>query len=131
KKKNSKSGYKITDEQFLEALKACAGIFVKTAKYIEDKYNITYSRQAVRSKAEKMKDELDQIRESNIDLAEATLFELMESFDDKTKLRAVEFYLKTQGKNRGYSDKVEMEHKGCVNIIWNSNSDNEESDEFD
>lgn len=130
-KEKKKRTHKVTDEELLEALQANAGIFARTARYIEEKYGIQYGRSAVCRRAKKFKEELEQIREANIDLAEATLLELMECFDDKTKLRAVQFYLKTQGKKRGYTEKSEVEHTGTMSVNWGLTEEDGTSDEFD
>jgi len=103
------NGSKISDAQFLSILRENAGLFARTAKAIKSKFNIEYSRQAVRDRAERFKSELEDIYEENLDIAEEGLHTLMRSKNENVKLRAIELYLKTKGKKRGYQEKIEME----------------------
>ncbi len=48
-----KQNYKLTDEEFDEIYKENFGLCALTAKAIEKKYDIKYSRQAVRERSEK------------------------------------------------------------------------------
>jgi hypothetical protein len=48
---NNKQTYKITDEEFKEAYSICKGNCALTALYIQENYNISYSRQAVYKRA--------------------------------------------------------------------------------
>lgn len=50
--KKNKHNYKLTDEQFKEAYRACEGNFSQTSKYIQDHFRIPYSKQAVQDRAE-------------------------------------------------------------------------------
>jgi len=100
---------KISDEQFLSILRESAGIFGRTAREISKKFKIKYTRQSVRERAENFLNELTDIREENLDIAEEGLHSLMQSKNENIKLRALEIFLKTQGKKRGYNEKQEVD----------------------
>ena len=107
---------KISDEQFLSALRENAGLFAQTAQAIEKQFGIKYTRQAVRSKAETFKDDLLDIYEQNLDVAEEGLLSLMRSKTESVRLRALELYLKTKGKMRGYTERHDVNISGSINI---------------
>src|SRR5580658_7069618 len=46
-----KKTHKLTDEQFIEAFRASEGNFSQTARYIEERFNISYTKQAARERA--------------------------------------------------------------------------------
>ena len=99
---------KVSNKQFILALRANAGLYAKTAQALSQEFEIDYSRQAVRLRAMKLKDELTEIEEANLDLAEEGLHHLMKCDENNIKLRAIEFYLKTKGKKRGYVERKEL-----------------------
>ena len=99
---------KITDEQFLSLLRENGGLFARTARAIKKQFGIEYSRQAVRDRAGKFPEELMDIAEENLDIAEEGLLSIMRSSNEQTKLRAIELYLKTKGKKRGYVERQEV-----------------------
>lgn len=101
---------KISDKEFLATLRECAGLYARTARMIEVEFGIKYSRQAVRARAEQFKEELEDIEQQNIDIAEEGLHSLMRSKNERVKLRAIELYLKTKGKKRGYIERQEVDH---------------------
>ena len=101
---------KITDEQFLSILRENAGLYARTAKAIEKQFGIQYSRQAVNQRAKSHPGELQDIREQNLDVAEEGLHTLMQSKNESVRLRSIELFLKTQGKNRGYSERQEIKY---------------------
>lgn len=101
---------KITDEQFLSILRESAGLFARTARAISKQFKIKYSRQAVRDRAKSFPEELLDIAEENLDIAEEGLLTLMRSGSENIKIRALELFLKTKGKKRGYIEKQEIEH---------------------
>ena len=59
---------------------------------------------------------VEHIEERNLDRAETALQGLIEAGN----VTAIIFYLKTKGKNRGYSEKAEIENVGppVVNMVW-------------
>lgn len=98
---------KLSDVQFLSILRANGGLFSRTARAIEEKYKVTFSRQAVRERALKHPKELQDIEEEIIDVAEEGLQGMIRGSDNRVKLRAIELFLKTKGYKRGY---VESKH---------------------
>lgn len=119
-----RSNYKLSDEDFWQALRVNGGIFARAAKYIQNKYGIHYSRQAVQKRATanaKALAELEDLIEEAIDIAEEALFALIRTGQPATRLEAIKFYLKYQGKHRGYGDKpVEVAAKVSSNDATNN-----------
>ena len=99
---------KISDEAFLSILRENGGLYAVTAKAIDDQLGIKLSRQAVRQRAMDHPEELKDIEEEQSDIAEEGLQSLMKSADDKIKIDAIKFYLKTKGKKRGYVERTEV-----------------------
>ncbi|MDO6389013.1 hypothetical protein Q4E40_02655 [Pontibacter sp. BT731] len=100
---------KITDKEFWAILRENAGIFARTAKAIKKKFDVEYSRQAVKQRAEKRPEILEDIEAENLDVAEDGLHTLLRSKDERVRQKAVEFYLKTKGKKRGYVERKEVD----------------------
>jgi hypothetical protein len=100
----NKENYKLTDQQFLEALIENNGIFVLVAKEIQAKYGVTYSRQAVRERAQNFSEELKELRETIIDYSEGRLIKIIadDSADSRLGARLAQYMLNSLGKNRGY-----------------------------
>jgi hypothetical protein len=94
---------KISDTEFLTILRENAGLFSKTAKAIQNQFGIEYTRQAVRDRAQRFTDELEDITEETLDLAEEGLHSIIANSEDRVRLKAIEFFLKMKGKRRGYS----------------------------
>ncbi len=105
-----KTVQKLTDKQFLAILRENGGLYARTARAIEEKYGTTFTRQAVRQRAEKHPEELKDIEEEIIDVAEEGLQTLIRKGEDRTKLRAIEIYLKTKGRTRGYIESSHIDH---------------------
>lgn len=102
---------KLTDKEFWEELRKQGGIFARTARAIKAKYKIKYTRQAVRDRALKEPDRYDDILEENIDNAEEQLHTIfLTSRNERNRLQAVQFYLRTIGRKRGYIERQEVEH---------------------
>jgi hypothetical protein len=112
------NGSKISDEQFLSVLRENAGLFSRTAKAIESQFGIKYSRQAVRARAESFPEEVKDIDDENLDVAEEGLHTLMKSSNEPVKLASIKLYLTTRGKKRGYVERQEIENSGNVVIQW-------------
>ena len=100
---------KVSDVEFWSALRKNKALYSRTARALELKYNITYSRQAVKERAEKDLDQLNDIVEENLDVAEEVHHNLMMSKDEKIQIKASQFYLKNKGKGRGYIEKQQIE----------------------
>lgn len=101
---------KISDNEFWAVLRENSGLFSKTARAIEKQFGVRYTRQAVYARAMKNKELYEDIKEQNIDVAEDGLHSLMHSEDERVKMQAVKFFLSTQGKNRNYTEKQEIDH---------------------
>lgn len=99
---------KLDENQFWQILDANGGNFGATAKAIEKRFKISYSRQAVRQRALSKPDELNDIVESRLDDAESVMFDLLDSDDKRIKFEAARFILLTQGKSRGYTTRQEL-----------------------
>lgn len=108
-KRNSNHGRKVTEAQFWLFMKKGAGIYAKVARLIRNELGIGFTRQAVKARAEKNPQKLKDVREEVKDIAEEGLIDLMELKDDRIKLKAIEFYLKMQARDRGYTDKKEID----------------------
>lgn len=108
----SKKVRKLSDKQFLAILRANGGLSSRTARAITDKYGFSYTRQSVEARKKKFPDEVFDIEEENLDVAEETIINIMRSNDRKTALRAADLYLKAKGKGRGYGDSLDMTSGG-------------------
>ena len=60
----------------------------------------------------KYKDKVEAIKDIALDFAESQLHKRMQNGSDT----AIIFYLKTQGKKRGYIEKQQIEHSGKVDL---------------
>jgi hypothetical protein len=107
---------KLSDKEFWTILRKNAGLFARTARAIEKEFGISYSRQAVRERAEKQPDLLADILEETVDIAEEGLHDLMRSSLPNIKLKAIELYLKSKGSHRGYHQKEAVSHSGEVAV---------------
>lgn len=105
---------KLTDKQFLAILRQNGGLYAKTAKAITKAYDVEYTRQAVRERALKFPDELADIEAEVIDLAEDSLQSLMTSENERVRFAAIQLFLKTKGKQRGYSERTDHEERNLV-----------------
>ena len=56
------------------------------------------------------KKEVDSVKDRTLDFAESKLLESIKNGSDTATI----FYLKTQGKKRGYIEKQELEHSGVI-----------------
>ncbi len=65
----------------------------------------------MRDRALKNPEELDDIRQQNIDLAEEGLFTLMRSKNEMIRFKSIELFLKCQGRDRGWVQKIEADLK--------------------
>ena len=93
---------RLSKKEFLAILRENAGLYGRTARFIAEKIGIPTTRQAVRDRALRYPEILKDIEEQNVDLAEEGLHSLMRSKNENIRLRAVELYLKTKGRHRGY-----------------------------
>ena len=122
---------KLSEKEFLAILRENGGLFARTAKAIEDKYECTYTRQAVRDRAEKHPKELEDIEDEMLDIAEGELHKMIkEEKSSRIRLRAVELYLKTKGKKRGYVERIEnkdVDKIKTINVVYHDKMENGDS----
>ena len=60
---------KVSEKEFWEILRENAGLYSRTARAIEKQFNVSYSRQAVKERAEKDLGRLSDIEDQNFDVA--------------------------------------------------------------
>jgi|GEM_PF-3291655 hypothetical protein len=107
---------KITNEDFWELLRINNANFQATADAITKVAGGTYSRQAVHERAMRDPDQVDDIKESNLDLAERGMMELVVSDNESIKFKACETILKRKGGKRGWGDKQELDITGGMDM---------------
>lgn len=100
----------VRDETIIEALEATGGLILHAAKLVKMP-RTSLSRRISGSSA--LKDKLGDIRESNIDIAESKLMELI----GKGQPSAIIFFLKCLGKDRGYVERVETTGKDGADLV--------------
>lgn len=108
---------KLSEKEFWAILRKNAGLYARTARAIEKEFGISYTRQAVRARAEAKPEQLADILEESVDIAEEGLHDLMRSALPNVRLKAIELYLKTKGAHRGYTVKDSLTHSGEVGVV--------------
>ena len=98
---------RLTDDEFYNILRENNGLYSRTAKAIESRYQIDYTRQAVYDRASKQPEVLQEIREGRVDKAEQVHDDLLDDPDPRIRKDAAQFILKTLAKKRGYVERVE------------------------
>ena len=93
---------KFTNEQCIEALKSNGGFVTRAAKAMGVSFQAVYKRI---SEYPDVKEAYDEIKEGYLDMAE---WALISKIRDDKDLGSICFYLKTQGKARGYSERQEL-----------------------
>ena len=105
-----------SQKKFLEIFKKKAGNISSTCDamgIVRQTYHNWYNTD------ENFRRDADNVKEGLLDFAESKLFELM----NEKNPTALIFYLKTQGKKRGYVERAEFEHdvsEGVQVIIKNT-----------
>lgn len=94
-------------KELVEAMEHCNGIITDACKSVGVS-RVTYYDYY--NKDKEFKKAIDEIEGVVIDYVEGKLFKLI----DKGDVAATLFYLKTKGKNRGYTEKSEIDHN--INI---------------
>ena len=92
-----------TDAQVVAALQQSGGIMAHAARKLGLDRSTLHQRI---HENQHLKDALDEAKETNLDVAETKLMQAI----NKGELAAVFFYLKTQGKRRGYIERHEFDH---------------------
>jgi hypothetical protein len=107
---------KISDSQFWQILRESAGIYARAVRLFKKELDVDVTRQGVRKRALKDPDQLKDIKEENIDIAEEGLHSLMRSKNEAVRFKAVQFYLKTIGRDNGYVERQELDIDGDYNL---------------
>jgi len=94
---------KLTDDEFFTTLCENGGMYSLTAKAIQLKFGISYSRQSVYERAQKYKDELDTMSELEVDVAQSNVRKFL-TMDDHPELqyKMTIYVLNNRGGSRGY-----------------------------
>lgn len=112
---------RLTNARIIKALRESRGLVAVAARKLGCARQTIYNRA---EKSEAVREALEEAREFTTDVAEAALFRAIE----QGEAWAVCFYLKTQGKGRGYVERQEVEHSGRVegpvlNVVLNRPKD--------
>jgi hypothetical protein len=91
----------VSNKKIIGAIMRHRGLLAPAAESIGIARSTIYDRA---KKSEAIRTAIDEARETMIDKAESKLFESVEARD----AWAVQFYLKTQAKNRGYVERSEL-----------------------
>jgi hypothetical protein len=103
----------VTQKALMDAIRASRGNITAVAQSFRRSRQAIYRR--IRSMP-KVLEVLDESRETMVDAAEGILHEKVLAGD----ITALIFFLKTQGKGRGYIERGEVEHAGIVRVIYDS-----------
>jgi len=107
---------KLSHNEFWAVLRESAGIYARASRIAKREYGVDITRIAIRDRALKDPEQLDDIREESVDIAEEGLHALMRSKNEPIRLKAVERFLKSKGKSRGWGDKQELDITGNMNM---------------
>lgn len=94
-------------DNFLELFEATHGNVKKVCETLKMSRQTYY---AWYKKYPKFKEAVDEILAVNVDYVEDKLFDLI----DAGNYKAIQFYLKTKGKNFGYSERTDVEVSGSI-----------------
>jgi len=109
---------KISDKEFFTILRENAGLYARTARAIRKQFDIGYTRQAVRQRAEKNIEELNDILDESFEVAEDGLHSIMRSKNERLRLEACKFQIKRR--ENVYDDKTPTSFE--VTIIEGKNN---------
>lgn len=112
---------RLSDKRIINALRETRGLVAVAARKLGCSRTTIYDRI---EKSPAVREALEEARDYTLDTAESSLFRAIENGE----AWAVCFYLKTQGKGRGYVERQEVEHSGRVegpvlNIVLNRPKD--------
>lgn len=125
KKKGAGTERKITEIEFIAFLRNNGGVYSRTARAITEHLrritgdkSASYSRQAVKYRAEQLSDDvLEDIEDETWDLVAGGLQDTLRSIDQGIKLKAVHLGLKYLGHKYGVTEHKVHEHKNIRVII--------------
>jgi len=101
---------KLAKKAMIQALESNLGVVTISANAVGISRKTHYSWM---NKDEDYKDEVDSIRGVALDFVETKLFKKIKDEDTASII----FYLKTQGRNRGYVERQEMDVDGNLNLV--------------
>ena len=107
---------KLSHDEFWAGVRESAGLYSRSVRLFKREYGVDITRIAVRARALRDPEQLKDIREQNLDIAEEGLHSLMRTKNENVKLRAIELYLKHQGGDRGWDDKHKLEINEDMNL---------------
>lgn len=102
-----------TDKQIIDALEKCEGNISAAARALGASRTTVHNRI---SNSEKVKKEYDSVNEANLDRAENELMGLVKDKKHKDHFQALKFYLRTKGRERGFNERLELEHSGGLEV---------------
>ena len=106
----AKKGEKFTAAQVIDAIRQTKGMLTVAARKLGcDPHTIYRYVREYPTVAAVVKEQ----RESVTDMAELALYKAIQEGEGW----AVCFYLKTQGKGRGYIERQEIEHSGAIGVV--------------
>jgi len=103
---------KVTDEQIIKAYKDAFGILARAAKLLEKELKITFCRQSMKERVDRLIRDgilIDDTNESLIDLAESAALDILAKGSEKGKINMINLILKTKGSERGWGEKQSKE----------------------
>jgi hypothetical protein len=103
------TGYKVDKEELRKAIKNKVGLVSFIAQALNVERNTIYKS----IKKYGLEQEMEDARDTTIDLAESNIFSAMKSGDINVSM----FYLKTIGKHRGYVEKTEVDQTGKITLV--------------
>ena len=98
---------KVTDEQLITAIKKNAGVVAEIVKTLRREYGIEISRDAIYKRKEANANIAAAFEDAEAEILDIAENKLIKSIK-KGELKAVMFYLRLKGKNRGYSERQEI-----------------------
>lgn len=96
---------KIREADFWQVMEETGGRFSMAIDIFKERFGVTITRQALHHRANKKPDKLRDIEERKLDIAEDTIFDLMQNGENENaRLKAAETYIKYKGHIRGYTE---------------------------
>jgi CRP-like cAMP-binding protein len=100
---------KVDHIEFFNILRKNKGIYSKTAEEISQTYGVNYTRQAVRQRALEHPEIYQDIIDQYVDKALENMDSLMDSKDERVKMKASETMLKYLGYRFGLVEKTNLD----------------------
>jgi hypothetical protein len=98
-----------TVKEYIQAIEESHGLVTQAAKKLGVDRSAIYK---ARDRHPAIKQALEDSREQTTDIAESKLYQQI----NEGNITAIIFYLKTQGKNRGYIERQERHYTGNLNL---------------